>query len=182
MKFIQLFNYENPSVCLIFHVSHDSTFLSCFLYMFLSYPYSNKFMRNYLILFKYPKMAIHSKNNISTFVGEIMRSTRKYNYLRPSMAMYIILYMLFNASFVHTHSIDGENITHSHPFTGKHHTSNEASLIKIFNSSIGVSTSDILLPECNVGTFTPVNTLYRNFYFFFSFDLQSLRAPPALIF
>lgn len=111
-----------------------------------------------------------------------MKATGKYTYFKVSAALYIILYLLLNASFVHTHSIDGEDITHSHPFTGKHHTSNEASLIKFLNSSVGVSTSDVALPDCIIVFYAPVKFIYKNFYSCFSFDFHSLRAPPAQVF
>lgn len=39
-------------------------------------------------------------------------------------AVYIIMYLLLNSVFVHTHLIDGKLVTHSHPFTANQHTSN----------------------------------------------------------
>ena len=107
-----------------------------------------------------------------------MRNNFKCTYLRPLTAIYIILYMLLNASFVHTHNIDGENITHSHPLTGKSHTSNEASLIKIINTTSSVNTPDIILPIDQEIIETTVRCIYLNFYSYVSCNLLSLRGPP----
>ena len=91
-----------------------------------------------------------------------------------------MLYMLFNASFVHTHIIDGENITHSHPLTGKSHTYNEASIIKIINTTSSVNTPDIILPVNQEIIETNVKSIFLNFYSYVSCNLQSLRAPPVI--
>lgn len=109
-----------------------------------------------------------------------MSGNKKYTYLKFSAAIYIILYMLLNAAFVHTHFIDGENITHSHPLTGKSHTSNEASLIKIFNNTISVNTPSFVLPVCREINKTTFKSVYLNLYSYVSCNLQSLRAPPTI--
>ena len=77
-----------------------------------------------------------------------------------------MLYMLFNASFVHTHIIDGEN--------------NEASIIKIINTTSSVNTPDIILPVNQEIIETNVKSIYLNFYSYVSCNLQSLRAPPVI--
>ena len=109
-----------------------------------------------------------------------MSGNRKYTYLKFYAAIYIILYLLFNSAFVHTHTIDGENITHSHPLTGKCHTSGEASLIKIFNNTSSVNTPDIILPVCQAVNNTEAKCIYKVFYTYKSCNLQSLRAPPVI--
>ena len=109
-----------------------------------------------------------------------MSGYKKYRYLKIAAAIYLILYMLLNASFVHTHFIDGENITHSHPLTSKSHTSNEASLIKIFNNTSSVNTQGVIIPVCQEVNNTPIKSIYLNFYSYVSCNLQSLRAPPVI--
>ena len=109
-----------------------------------------------------------------------MSGYKKYTYLKFAAAIYLMLYMLFNASFVHSHFIDGENITHSHPLTGKSHTSNEASLIKIFNNTSSINTPSILIPVFQEVNNTPLKSIYLNFYFYVSCNLQLLRAPPIV--
>lgn len=49
---------------------------------------------------------------------------RGMSYIRLLTAVYIMMYLLLNSVFVHTHLIDGEFVTHSHPFTANQHTSN----------------------------------------------------------
>ena len=93
-------------------------------------------------------------------------------------AVYILLYMLFNPLFVHTHFIDGELITHSHPFTTNQHTSCEASIIKILNNSLGITGSDIELTEFNTNLFTPYKSLYVNLYSYHYSYFKPFRGPP----
>lgn len=108
-----------------------------------------------------------------------MSSSKKYTFIKITTALYIIIYMLLNATFVHTHYIDGESVTHAHPNTKKQHDANEVLLIKIINSSLGVKSSAITTQEFSEHICVVVNSFYKRIFTDFRFQLKPLRAPPA---
>ena len=103
---------------------------------------------------------------------------RGMSYIRLLTAVYIMMYLLLNSVFVHSHVIDGEIITHSHPFTANQHTSAEASIIKIYNSTTGISECLEGLPEHTAFTCTSFQSLYVNLYSYNYSYFEPHRGPP----
>ena len=81
--------------------------------------------------------------------------------------------------FAHTHEIDWKKISHSHPFTGKSHSSNEAQQILNFNAASYLG-EDTILPETPAPTaYKKSETLYNKSAVSANFNHSSSRAPPA---
>lgn len=93
-------------------------------------------------------------------------------------AVYIIMYLLLNSVFVHTHLIDGKLVTHSHPFTANQHTAGEASIIKTFNNSLGIAQNQTQVPELECKAFTPYKSEYVNLYRYNYSYFKPFRGPP----
>ena len=101
-------------------------------------------------------------------------------YMRYVVAVYMAIYFVFNASFVHNHNIDGHKISHAHPFTGKQHTENTAELICLFNSTASVATEALSIPGCNC---VEVNALYiplQEKQIAGTSSVNLLRGPPFI--
>lgn len=80
-------------------------------------------------------------------------------YIKYMMAIYMAIYFVFNGAFLHTHIIEGENISHSHFFAGKQHTASAAQLIYQFNTASTIVAEEIALPVCE---FSEIVTCYLN--------------------
>ncbi len=99
-------------------------------------------------------------------------------YMRYVVAVYMAIYFVFNASFVHNHNIDGHKISHAHPFTGKQHTENTAELIFLFNSTASVAAETLTIPGCN---WVEVSALYiplKEKQIAGTSSVNFLRGPP----
>lgn len=94
------------------------------------------------------------------------------------MAVYMAIYFVFNGAFLHTHIIEGENISHSHFFAGKQHTASAAELIYLFNTTGTLVADQIALPVCE---FREIVTCYFNFEpdaVAGNSQIITLRGPP----
>lgn len=105
---------------------------------------------------------------------------RWLTYTGKFTAVYIIMYLLLNSVFVHSHLIDGELITHSHPFTANQHTAGEASIIKTFNNSFGIAQNQTHVPELEFKAYTPYKSEYVNLYRYNYSYFKPFRGPPSL--
>ena len=102
-----------------------------------------------------------------------------HTYLKYIIAIYMAFHFVSNGVFAHTHEIDGKKISHSHPFTGKSHSSNEAQQILNFNAASYLS-EDSILPETPVTvTCNRTETLYNKSAVSANFNHSSSRAPPV---
>lgn len=90
------------------------------------------------------------------------------------------LHFVFNATFVHNHIIDGESISHAHPFTGQEHDSGEAKLIQLFNTTTALSATPLELPSVHFSFIEHTPQYYCCSYTSGSKYSLALRGPPAL--
>lgn len=100
--------------------------------------------------------------------------------MRYIVALYMAIYFVFNASFVHNHNINGQKISHAHPFTGKQHTQSTAELIFLFNSTASVAAETLTLPACNI---VEVNAQYlplQEKQLAGTSSVNLLRGPPFI--
>lgn len=102
-----------------------------------------------------------------------------HTYLKYIIAIYMAFHFVSNGVFAHTHEIDGKKISHSHPFTGKSHSSNEAQQILNFNVASYLG-EDTILPETPAPTaYKKSETLYNKSAVSANFNHSSSRAPPV---
>jgi hypothetical protein len=102
-----------------------------------------------------------------------------HTYLKYIIAIYMAFHFVSNGVFAHTHEIDGKKISHSHPFTGKSHSSNEAQQILNFDAASYLS-EDSILPETPATvTCNRTETLYNKSAVSANFNHSSSRAPPV---
>ena len=102
------------------------------------------------------------------------------SYIKILLAIYLAFHFVSNAAFVHNHIIDGESISHAHPFTGKQHNANDAAQIQHFNASPWVNSIDIEIPECIESYFCGYVEHYDAFCPENSVSTLQLRGPPSL--
>ncbi|MBO7269182.1 MAG: hypothetical protein J6U83_05445 [Bacteroidales bacterium] len=106
--------------------------------------------------------------------------TKLQRYIKYMVAVYMAIYFVFNAAFVHNHTIDGQNISHSHFFAGKQHTASAAELIFLYNITLSVLADAAQLPACE---FAEIITKYIRFTeeaVTGISSVTSLRGPPVL--
>ena len=101
-------------------------------------------------------------------------------YIKYVLAIYMAIYFVFNAAFVHNHTIDGQNITHSHFFAGKQHTAGAAELIFLFNTTLSVLASGTELPECEASEISTKYICIAQEPITGISSVTSLRGPPVL--
>lgn len=68
-------------------------------------------------------------------------------YLQTALTVYLSLYLLFNAAFLHNHTIDGRNISHAHLFKGVQHTAANAEMLQMFNTAQATVSDTPSTPE-----------------------------------
>lgn len=102
------------------------------------------------------------------------------SYMRFVMVIYMAFHFISNAAFVHNHIIDGESISHAHPFTGNQHTASDASQIQHFNITPCINVHEVEIPECQETAATPVSAKYIASCTIQTFNTLLLRGPPVL--
>ncbi len=101
-------------------------------------------------------------------------------YTKYLMALYMAVHFVFNAAFIHNHTINGENISHSHFFTGKQHTAGAAELILLYNTTLSVLANAAQLPECEVSDISTKFICIADGPVTGIVPITSLRGPPVL--
>ncbi len=85
-----------------------------------------------------------------------------------------------NAAFVHNHIIDGESISHAHPFTGNRHNASDATQIQHFNITPCIEAPAVEVPACIEIASAPVHVQYSSFAPAATIKSILLRGPPAI--
>ncbi len=102
-----------------------------------------------------------------------------HRYIHCILAIYLALHFAFNGVLLHTHKIDGKNISHSHPFPGKDHTSSEAKQILSINMASYICEETILPQSPTTIKFNTVETRYTECAGSAHFNYNFSRAPPT---
>lgn len=107
---------------------------------------------------------------------------RVIKYIRYANVVYLALYFLFNAAFIHNHIINGESISHAHIFKGANHTQEEAGLIQLFNLTAAETAPEATLSP--IGFSFPVCffTLPEEVHTSADHSTATLRGPPYILF
>lgn len=85
-------------------------------------------------------------NEISTIFAAVFMK-KAIRHIRIILSVYLALYMLFNAAFLHNHTIDGRNISHAHLFKGVQHTAANAEMLQMFNTAQATVSDTPSTPE-----------------------------------
>ncbi len=106
--------------------------------------------------------------------------TKLQRYIKYMVAVYMAIYFVFNAAFVHNHTIDGQNISHSHFFAGKQHTASAAELIFLYNITLSVLADAAQLPLCEFSEIFTKYICFADKVVTGISSVTSLRGPPVL--
>lgn len=113
-----------------------------------------------------------------------MRKIRDIQFLRLPLMVLITAYLVGITFFTHTHVVNHELITHSHPFKdGKHsHTEKEFHIIQDITH---FSSTTNIIPKFhfeNIQTVLSVlnTSCFQNKIHQLPYSLPALRAPPAI--
>lgn len=103
---------------------------------------------------------------------------KKVTYIRCALFIYLALHFVFNGAFLHNHVIDGESISHAHPFKSNDHNPDEARTILLFNTTAGIAQEETTLPLLYNSVITVIDfTIIDNYKDALLTD-NSSRAPP----
>lgn len=103
---------------------------------------------------------------------------KKVKYIRCALFIYLALHFVFNGAFLHNHVIDGESISHAHPFKSNDHNPDEARTILLFNTAAGIAQEETALPLLYTNVISVIDfTIIDNYKDALS-TYNSSRAPP----
>lgn len=99
-------------------------------------------------------------------------------YLRFALTIYMALHLLLNGAFLHNHVIDGESISHAHPFKSNDHNPDEARTILLYNTTSSIAQEETVLPLlCNTIITVFENAVIDNYADALTIT-DSSRSPP----
>ncbi len=101
-------------------------------------------------------------------------------HIKYLLAITLALHFIFNGAFVHTHTIEGETISHSHPFTSNQHNAADAAQIKLFNTAPYITSAQPEIPFCSIIYTDSADDFYIYNYTYSATSSILLRAPPVL--
>ena len=103
---------------------------------------------------------------------------KKVTYIRCALFIYLALHFVFNGAFLHNHVIDGESISHAHPFKSNDHNPDEARTILLFNTTAGIAQEETALPLLYTNVISVIDFKIIDNYTDALLTDNSSRAPP----
>lgn len=120
-------------------------------------------------------------NEISTIFAAVFMK-KAIRHIRIILSVYLALYMLCNAAFLHNHNIDGQNISHAHIFTGAEHSASDAQLIQFYNTTSALAAEVIFVPQGNILRVDDSVQEMQEILYCRQLEASTLRGPPAFSF
>ncbi len=113
-----------------------------------------------------------------------MRKIRDIQFLRLPLMALITAYLVGITFFTHTHIVNHELITHSHPFKDSKHSHSEKEF-QFIQDITHFSTTTNIVPQFhfdNIETILSVlnTTCFQNKIYPIPYSLPALRAPPTV--
>lgn len=95
-----------------------------------------------------------------------------------ALYIYMACFFVFNGAFLHNHQIDGKTISHAHPFKGQEHTASVAFTIQLYNTTLGIKQSEILIPTNFITVLATVDSTVKENQTDCIIKKTTSRAPP----